>query len=262
MEFGLSKSEARKQARAMARERTAMLKERDRKRLETLRGQVREATQRKREAMKRARLLCKTARRRVREEIKELRAAERQRINQIVGELRTNERSACRARKARVKAAGGSVHAKRRLLVLEEQRTQEVLRRAERKAALQVRSSSRERQQESDERVSNNLPPELRPLWQRFKGDFKNTKRATRTEAFLEWAEANPEEVIRMQSDQADRDVERLVREQQRLQRKLSKPVNYEVCPDDVATLTAMGLAPSQQAARRRAPALSMPPPF
>lgn len=239
-----------------------MLKERDRKRLQTLRGQVKQAKQRKREAMKRARALCKTARRRVREEIKELRAAERQRINQIVGELRTNERAACRARKARVKTAGGSVEQKRRRLVLEEQRTQQILRRAERKAALQVRSSARERQQESDERVSNNLPPELRPLWQRFKGDFKNTKRATRTEAFLEWAEANPEEVIRMQSDQADREVERLVRQQEQLQRKLAKPLNYAVCPDDVDTLTAMGLAPNQVAARRRAPALSMPPPF
>jgi hypothetical protein len=262
MEFGLSKSEARKQARALASERAAMLKARDRKRLQALRGQVKEAKRRKREAMKRARTLCKLARRRVRERVKELRASERQRLNQIVTELRTTERAACRARKARVKAAGGSVELQRRRLLLEEQRTQQAMRRAERRAALQVRTSSRERQQESDERVRNNLPPELRPLWDRFKGDFKNTKRATRTEAFLEWAEANPEEVIRMQSDQADRDVERLVREQQRLQRKLSKPKSYAVGADDVATLVAMGLAPNQVAARRRAPALSMPPPF
>jgi len=259
---GLSKSPARKQAKARARERANMLRTKDKRRLQSLREQLRAAKVRKREAMKRARGLCKTARVRVRERVKALRAAERARINQIVSELRANERAACRARKARVKAAGGSLELQRRKLILEERRTQDLMRKAERRAEMQVKSTARERAQESDERVRNNLPPELRPLWDRFKGDFRNTKRASRTEAFLEWAEANPEEVIRMQSDQADRDVERLVREHYRLERKLAKRKSYDVGPDDVATLTAMGTASSAAAARQRGAALSIPPPF
>lgn len=262
MEFGLSKVEARKQARALAREREQMLRDRDRRRLQTLRAQLKEAKARRSAALKRARQICRTAQARVRVQVRELRAAERQRINALVTELRTTERAACRARKARVRSAGGSVEERRRGLLLEEQRTQRLLRRAEQRASRQVRSTAAERRQESDERVRNNLPVELRKLWDRFKGDFRTTKRATRTEAFLEWAQANPEEVIRMQSDDADRDVARLIRERERLERKLARKHSYDTCPDDIATLTAMGLAPSQTAARRKAAALSMPPPF
>lgn len=264
MEFGLSKAEARKQARALARERERMLRDRDRRRLQSLRAQLKEAKARRSAALKRARQICRTAKARVRVQVRELRAAERQRINAIVTELRTNERAACRARQARVRQAGGSVQERRRLALLEEQRTQRIIRSAERRAANQVRSSAAERRQESDERVRNNLPPELRKLWDRFKDEFRSskTKRATRTEAFLEWAQANPEEVLRMQSEDADREVARLIRERERLERKLARKHSYDTCPDDVATLTAMGLAPSQSAARRKAAALTMPPPF
>jgi hypothetical protein len=239
-----------------------MLRDRDRRRLATLRAQIREATVRRREALQRARKLCRVAKQRVKVQVRELRAAERQRITRLVAELKANERAACRARKARVVTAGGSVEAKRRAVLLEEQRTQRAIRGAELRAAKQVKSSAKERRQESDDRVSNNLPVELRALWERFKGDFRATKRATRTEAFLEWSQANPDEVLRMQSDQADRDVERLTRERTRLERKLSKKRSYDVCPTDLATLTAMGLATDQASARRKVPALSMPPPF
>jgi hypothetical protein len=262
VEFGLSKSEARKQAKALARAREKMLRDRDRRRLQSLRAQLKEAKSRRSVALKRARQLCRSAKARVRAQVRELRAAERQRLNSLVTRLRTNERAACRARKARVRAAGGSVAERRRQLLLEEQRTQRLLRSAEQSAARQVRSTSTERRQESDERVRNNLPAELRKLWDRFKGGFRDTKRATRTEAFLEWAEANPEEVLRIQSDDADRDVARLVRQREGLERKLARKHSYDTCPDDVATLTAMGLAPSQTVARRKAAALSMPPPF
>lgn len=259
---GLSKAEARKQAKALARERAIMLRDKDRRRLQSLREQIRQAKQREREAMKRARALCKRARDRVRLEVATLRARERARLNREIAEMRAAERAACRARKARVRAAGGSLSRKRRAELLEERRTQEIIRRAERRVERQAKSTARERRQESDDAVRGNLPPELRPLWDKFKGDFRNTKRATRTEAFLEWAEANPEEVLRMQSDQAERDVVRLVREREKLQRKLGKRRSYDVCPDDIATLTAMGLAPNQVEARRRSASLSMPPPF
>ncbi len=261
---GLSKAEARKQAKQLARERAAMLKARDRKRLAALRLQVKDAKQRRRAALARARKLCKVGRARAREQVKALRALERERIKRAVADLKARERNACRSRKERVRFAGGSVEARRRSLVLEELRTQRQIREATQRAIVVAkRSTARERAQESDDSVRSNLPPELRGLWERLKGDFRKPRgRASRTEAFLEWAEANPEEVLRLRSDQADRNVERLVRQQQALERKLKRPSSYAACPTDVATLTAMGLAPTQQAARRQASRLSMPPPF
>lgn len=241
-----------------------MLKARDKARLRGLRGAVKEARRRRREALKRARALCKVGRGRVRQQVKALRKLERERVNRIVAELKARERGACAARKLRVKAAGGSTESKRRQLLALELLSQKRVREATQRAiATAERSTKRERRQESDDAVATNLPPQFRWLWQRMSARFKGSKRASRTEEFLEWAEANPEEVLRLQSDQADRDVERLVREQQRLEKKLKSRASYETCPDDVARLTKMGLAPSQVAARRLATGLSMPaPPF
>jgi hypothetical protein len=47
----------------------------------------------------------------------------------------------------------------------------------------------------------------------------KGSPRRTRTEAFLEWVEENPGEVYAMQSEQADRDLARLVAEHERAER-------------------------------------------
>ena len=88
----------------------------------------------------------------------------------------------------------------------------------ERKAS--VRSTARERRSEDDDSVRANLPIDLVPVFDKVRRVIKGGPRKSRTEAFLQWAEENPEEVLSMQSLAADRDVDRLVAEYEQLQRE------------------------------------------
>lgn len=67
---------------------------------------------------------------------------------------------------------------------------------------------------ESDDEVRRNIPAELEPVFDRVRRQIKGSARRSRTEAFLEWAEANPDEVLAMQADAAADDAERMWREQ------------------------------------------------
>jgi hypothetical protein len=53
-----------------------------------------------------------------------------------------------------------------------------------------------ERRSESDDEVRSNLPPNFVPLFERVKRGIKATPRMSRTEAFLHYAEENPDEVF------------------------------------------------------------------
>jgi hypothetical protein len=91
-----------------------------------------------------------------------------------------------------------------------ERSVQGVIRRKEkqRAKALELRS-------ESDDEVRANLDPALQSVWNEMKAAFKGEPgRRTRTEAFLEWAEANPDEVLTLQIALAEADAERFVAEQ------------------------------------------------
>lgn len=82
------------------------------------------------------------------------------------------------------------------------------------------RTTARERKAESDDEVRENLPADLVPVFDTVRRGIKGGPRKSRTEAFLEWAQENPEDVLQVQMTDADRDVERLIREYQ----ELSKP--------------------------------------
>lgn len=76
-----------------------------------------------------------------------------------------------------------------------------------------LRRTSAEARAESDDEVRRNVAPELHPVWRRVKRTIHGSPRRSRTEAFLEWCEANPAEVERIQWEDAERDVERMVAE-------------------------------------------------
>jgi hypothetical protein len=82
--------------------------------------------------------------------------------------------------------------------------------------APRLRSTSRERSQESDDAVRSNLPEDLVPVFDSVRKQIKGTARRTRTEAFLEWAEENPDEVVQVQQAKADRFLRELLAEQKR----------------------------------------------
>ena len=68
--------------------------------------------------------------------------------------------------------------------------------RSQRASGAKRRGPGIARVQESDDEVRANIPPELRALWERTKGRLRGSARRSRTEAFLEYAEAHPDEAI------------------------------------------------------------------
>jgi hypothetical protein len=74
--------------------------------------------------------------------------------------------------------------------------------RANKRAA---RTTKAERASESDDEVMQNIPAELVPLWERVRRSIKGTARKSRTEAFLEYAESHPSEIVSSEEDATDR---------------------------------------------------------
>lgn len=86
------------------------------------------------------------------------------------------------------------------------------------RAKTQYRSTSTERRQESDDEVRRNIPSELHPLWKQVKGSIKGGPRKSRTEAFLQYAEEHPREVLDV--DGIEDATERMIREHERSLRR------------------------------------------
>lgn len=146
-------------------------------------------------------------------------------------ELR-DKRETCKAKKAKAKAEAAELRERRRALVeacrVATGEGREAVARA--KAALAAfRAEQRERAEsakrpklrrtgaesraESDDEVRRNIEPELRAVWRRVKKTIHGSARLSRTEAFREWCGRNPAEVERIQWEDAERDVDRLVAE-------------------------------------------------
>lgn len=216
---------ARQRARFL-RETKAYLREKDQQKLAKLRSALEGAERRQREAMRKVVARCKAARKRVKAEVKAYRAQERERINQEVAEMRAAARRTCELRKEAVRSAGLSVRAQRRAELEAERHLQRELQQtaahAERRKAKFKRSAAEVRA-ESDDRVRANIDPELIPVWERVKRSIRGTPHKSRTEAFLEYIESNPEDVIALQQEAADVEVKRLLAEQAKAEREAAK---------------------------------------
>ena len=97
----------------------------------------------------------------------------------------------------------------------------------------------RERQQESDEAVRRNVGLELADVFDKVKGGIKGGPRRTRTEAFLEWVESNPDEAHAIVYANSERELARYIAEQAALERRLG---NRYAGDDDLAA--ALGGVP------------------
>lgn len=181
---------------------------------------------------------------RLRKEIdKEHRAESRQRIRTFRGQAtsarkrRQRElldlRESCQGRVAKIRAAREALVQKRRdvaaecraareqarslarrdieeaLGAIEEERSFQ--REIHRKVLTQKpRRSRAEALSESDDEVRGNIAPELVPIFNRVRRDIKGSARRTRTEAFLEWVEAHPDEVSALEAESAESDADRI----------------------------------------------------
>jgi hypothetical protein len=210
----------------LARFRAEKLRADDLAKVAALRESITHARARRRAAMTIATRKCREHRKLVQLQIVARRKAEAERLKQEILQLRRRARAQCQARKHRIRQAGGATLAKERALLREERALQAQLKRLHAAAVMKRRkhaASTRERKQESDDYVRSNLPAELRPVFERVRSQIKGGARTTRTEAFLEWAESHPEEVLQYQAHDADREVAQLVAQHYATSARLKK---------------------------------------
>lgn len=211
---------ANQTARVLAKFRAEKLKADDARKLEIIRARLAAAHTRRRKALETTVEKCKRARLRVRDHVRALRIKARAALDQEVKALRNAARNRCQLRKYRIRKAGGAVRDRERAQLKAERQLQAQLKRLAQAATMKRRklaANSRERRQESDDYVRGNLPPELLGVFEHVKRSIKGGARTTRTEAFLEWAESHPDEVLRHQANEADAEVRRLVSEHYRI---------------------------------------------
>lgn len=209
------------EGRKLKKMRDAELKRRDKKRLTELRERIKSAHHARRARIHEIRGLCRVGRNNVRQRIVALREETRERLRDQIARIREAEQDRCATSEQKARAElGKHIEVARRELNEERRAFAE---RYGRKAQKNARRAARERADESFDEVAHNLPPELQAVWKRVAKSIKGGPRRSRTEAFLEWAEENPDEVHGILYAEADRDVARLIREHEEVERRLAK---------------------------------------
>ena len=160
----------------------------------------------------------------LREKIKEARAAKREAILGVQLDCRQKRqelRESCQLRGVRARTQGKQEIEQRRGELDAERRYERIQRAGDRPRAL--RSTSAERRQESDDEVRSNLQPEMVAVFNAVRKHIKGSPRKSRTEAFFQWAEENPDEVFDLLQHDADRYLAQLLAEQERTERELRR---------------------------------------
>jgi hypothetical protein len=217
-----------KQLRKM---RAAMLKQQDRVKLFELAQLLKSARERRKAQLRTTVESCRRWRKEASQRVKQHRSDELARLRKEAQEQRQQARNRCQLRKHKIRASSQRQIDKRRAVLTEERKLQAQMKRLDQHAKARLRRhapSAKERRQEGDEHVRNNLPAELKPVWDRVKKTIKGGPRRTRTEAFLEWAQENPDDVLQHQQHVTDREVAELVREHEQVHARLRKgPRHY-----------------------------------
>lgn len=148
-----------------------------------------------------------------------LKRDEQIRAVQIDCKLKREElRQSCALRRNRARATGAAEVEERRGVLQSEKGYERQIRNADRPR--QLRRTTAEKRQESDDEVRSNLEPDMVRVFDSVRRHIKGTPRKSRTEAFLQWAEENPGEVFDIMQHDADRYLSQLLAEQESLQRQ------------------------------------------
>jgi hypothetical protein len=217
----------------LQRELAEHLKAKDTAQLRLLRAQIGHARVERRSRLIRARVQCRTAR----ESLKERQALERARLLSEHREQRTEGKTACELGKELAKREGLELERGAKRTLKEERIYQRRIRQAGK--PVKVRATARELEQEDDDRVRSNLPAELVPVFDAVRKKIKGSARRTRTEAFLEWAEENPEEILAVQEVQAETYLKDLMKQQRELGRSVRSAGRYKQNPEELEALLA-----------------------
>jgi hypothetical protein len=234
----LTRAEGRRQRREIMKEIAREHRREQREKLAHLRQELRDARALRQTALRQAKDRCRTDRLAARARARELRARLLAELRQAVRAERTRAKEDCAAGLAEARAIADNVQRARAELAAERKYRRDLARieRANRQRFKETRrATSAERRGESDDEVRGNIPPELLPLWERVKRSIRGSSRMSRTEAFLEYAEEHPSEVLEVLEDRTDalvRELEAKEREARRaLQRGVPKDVFAEVVP-------------------------------
>jgi hypothetical protein len=226
----LSPAQAKRQRAQLMREIARDLRAKQRAELATLRGEIQAARGRRRAALVEVRDACGAGKRQARERIRARRREVLEALKREIADERARAYSACEARIQAAHAARGA-HASAREKFRAERSYQRELKRIERgnkqrrAEAFGTRRRGTEAIRESDDEVRGNIPPELVGLWERVKGRVRGSDRKSRTEAFLEYAESHPSEVLAALDDRTDAVIAELEGKERAGRRALRRPI-------------------------------------
>jgi hypothetical protein len=158
--------------------------------------------------------------------IAKARAERRERVKAVqldCREKRVALRESCGLRRERAKATGDQEVEEGKKRKREARSVDRTIRNVD-SGGRRRRSTAAERRQESDDEVRSNLEPVMVGVFDSVRKHIKGGPRRTRTEAFLEWAEENPDLVLEAQQQDADKYLRELLAEElmhtKRLKRK------------------------------------------
>lgn len=225
------------EAAKLRKVREADLKRRDRAKLAELGQRIRRTKHERRHAHQQIAHYCRLGRLNLSRRIKALRTEQREALNAKATQLRAAQRDQCAADQDAAR-----LELSRELSTLAHDLEQDRRSFAHHYGRKTSRTTSRERRAESDDEVERNLPPELVAVFRRVRSSIKASPRKSRTEAFLQWAEENPDDVHAVLYEAAERDVARLVAEHERVAKRLRKGRRAYEDPEEAAH--ALGAVP------------------
>jgi len=224
----MSVREAAKQRHALHRDIARSHREKAVATLRDLRAQLHVARSVRNEALTKAKDGCRAERIALREKAHARRQSALAELRDMYAKERAEARDVCLVRKAEVHTEARDPIERAKGKWEAERKYQADLRRIEqgnreRHRAVH-RAHAEERRSESDDEVLANVPPDYQALFQRVKRSIKGSSRESRTEAFLRYAEQNPEEVLAALDHDSDRIVRELEEQRTKAERALRPP--------------------------------------
>jgi hypothetical protein len=176
---------------------------------------LRALKQKRKAALAKASHDCQNSKERARARSKAIRAKASEEARQVIEAAK----GSCARGRARAKRIGqresASLGAERKQSLADQRALQGAGKKLREKDRRKPKAGER-----SDE-VAANLPADLVPVWKAVKQQFRENPRKSLTEQFLEWVEANPDEVFALQDPVHERLVKEAEAEQKALMRTL-----------------------------------------
>jgi hypothetical protein len=138
---------------------------------------------------------------------------------------RIEARASCQLRALTAKQEGEAEIERRKQQKRSEGRFERKMSEVERPRPL--RSTATQRREEDDDAVRRNLDPPMVPVFNAVRKHIRATPRMDRTEAFLQWAHENPDEVLGLMQHDADRYLTELLAEQAKTEKQLRSSAPY-----------------------------------